>query len=410
MKYEEATKIAQKYGQGHILLAYERLDETQKEKFLNQILSINFEQLKNLYNQTKQKKKFDNIEITPINFINEEKLTKEEKAKYIETGENIIKNGKYAIVMLAGGQGTRLGHNGPKGTFDLGLESHKTLFEIFCDKLKLAKEKYGVTIPWYIMTSRENNEATESFFKKNNYFGYDGIKCFFKQNELPMLDEEGKVIIDKNNFIKEAADGHGGLFEAIIQNGLFEEMKKEGVEWVYTCGIDNVLANLVDPLFIGFSKENNYKVSSIALMKKSAQEKVGVFCKKNGKPGVIEYTEISEELANAINDDGEYVYGAAHIMINLFNIEVIEELSKEKLPYHIAHKKSEYMNEKGEYIIAEKPNAYKFEAFIFDAFERIDEMGILLYKRENCFAPIKNKEGEDSPETAKILFENYNKK
>lgn len=410
MKYNKAKEILNKYDHEHVLLAYERLNEIEKEKLLDQILAIDFEQLKDLYEQTKQEKKFENIEITPINFISKEKLTDSDKETYINAGESIIKSGKYAIVMLAGGQGTRLGHDGPKGTFDLGLDSHKTLFELFCDKLKLAKETYGVSIPWYIMTSRENNDATVKFFEENNYFGYkDGIKCFFKQNELPMLDEQGKVIIDENNFIKEAADGHGGLFEALIKNGLFDEMKKDGVEWIYTCGVDNVLANLVDPLFIGYSKANNFKVSSVALMKKSAKEKVGVFCKKNNKPGVIEYTEINEELANEVNDEGEFVYGAAHIMMNLFNIEVLEELSKEKLPYHIAYKKSNYVNEKGEYIIAEKPNAYKFEAFIFDSFERIEEMGILLYKREECFAPVKNKEGEDSPETARILYNNYNK-
>lgn len=404
----EAKELLTKYGQEHVFLQYEKLDSANKEKLLSQISSLNFDEIKHLYEQTKVEVSTGNDRIEPMPFVAADNLTDEEKEQYIRNGEEIIKGGKYAVVMVAGGQGTRLGHDGPKGTFDIGLASHKSLFEIFCDKLKLAKQKYDVTIPWYIMTSRENNDATTNFFEENDYFGYrDGIRIFFKQGEFPMIAPDGKLIIGENGLIREAADGHGGIFEAMVKNGVLADMQSKGVEWIFTCAVDNPLAKLVDPLLLGFANKSNFKTASVSIVKNSPAEKVGVFCKRNGKPAVIEYTEITSEMANAVSEDGNYLYGESHIMMNLFNINVIEELAKEKLPYHCAFKKCNYINENGELVIATEPNAYKFEAFIFDAFNRLDNMGILRYKREECFAPVKNATGNDSPETARKLYEEY---
>ncbi len=404
----EAKEILEKYGQTHVLKAYERLSEEGKKELENQVLSIDFERIAQLYEKTKIKPSTGSDVIEPMPYADANKLTEEEREKYLEKGDEIIALGKYAVVMVAGGQGTRLGHNGPKGTFDMGLESHKSLFELFCDKLKTAKDKYGVIIPWYIMTSRENNDDTVKFFEENNFFGYkEGIRIFFKQGEFPMIDTNGKVIIGENNKIKEAADGHGGLFEAMIKNGVLEDMQKNGVEWIFTCAVDNPLAKLVDPLLVGYAKANEMKAASVSIVKNSASERVGVFCKRNSKPSVVEYTEVTDEMASAVDANGEFLYGESHIMMNLFNINVIEEIAKEKLPYHTAFKKCNYMNEDGELVVATEPNAYKFESFIFDAFDRLDNLGILRYKREECFAPIKNAEGNDSPETARKLYKEY---
>ena len=217
-------------------------------------------------------------------------------------GEKIIREGKYAVVMMAGGQGTRLGHNGPKGTFDFGLASHKTIFEVFADKLKYVREVLGVTVPWYIMTSKDNNKQTVDFFEANNYFDYkDGIKTFFNQKELPMMDESGKLILDENGLVKEAANGHGGVYEALVENGALDEMKKDGIEWLFICGVDNVLAKLVDPVLVGYSALNNYKITSVSCIKANPQEKVGVLCKKNGRPSVVEYTEMPDDLKEELN-------------------------------------------------------------------------------------------------------------
>lgn len=305
----EAKELLAKYGQEHIFLQYEKLDNNNKEKLLNQISSLDFDEINRLYEQTKAEVSTGNDKIEPMPFVAADGLTDENREHYIKVGEEIIKKGKYAVVMVAGGQGTRLGHNGPKGTFDIGLASHKSLFEIFCDKLKLAKQKYDVTIPWYIMTSRENNDATTKFFEDNDYFGYrDGISIFFKQGEFPMIAPDGKLIIGDNGLIKEAADGHGGIFEAMVRNSVLADMQKKGIEWIFTCAVDNPLAKLVDPLLLGYASESKVKAASVSIVKNSPTEKVGVFCKRNGKPAVIEYTEITNEMANAVSEDGNYLY------------------------------------------------------------------------------------------------------
>jgi len=258
------------------------------------------------------------------------------------------------------------------------------------------------------MTSKDNNEQTINFFEDNNYFGYgkENIK-FFMQGELPMLDTNGKVLMEDKWKIKLAADGHGGVFEAIIKNGILDDMKKKGIEWVYIGGVDNILAKLVDAFFVGVAISENKVSAGKSVIKANPKEKVGVFCKKNGKPSVIEYTEISEELANKTADNGELLFGESHILCNLFNVSVLDKIEHEKLPYHIAFKKAQYLNENGEMIKPEEPNAYKFESFIFDAFEDLDNMIIVRGRRAEEFAPVKNKEGVDSPETAKKLYEDY---
>lgn len=276
------------------------------------------------------------------------------------------------------------------------------------DKFKEARARLGVVVPWYIMTSRENNKDTVKFFEEHDYFGYkEGIKKFFVQKELPILDENGKMILDENGFIKEGANGHGGVYEALVENGVLDEMKKDGIEWIFICGVDNVLVKIIDPILLGFSALNNYKITSVSCIKAEPQEKVGVLCKKNGRPSVVEYTEFPDELKGSLNENGELAFGEGHLLMNLFHIDVIEGIAKEKLEYHIAKKKYDYMNENGELIKATEPNSYKFETLLFDAFERLDTIGILRYHREECFAPIKNAEGVDSPETARLMYEEY---
>lgn len=309
---------------------------------------------------------------------------------------------------MAGGQGTRLGHNGPKGTFDLGLPNHKSIFEILCDTLILAKNTYGITIPWYLMTSNENNLATVNFFEEHNYFGYskDAIH-FFKQGELPMISTDGKILLNENGLVKLAANGHGGIFESMFKSHVLEDMKSKGIEWIFIGGVDNVLAKMVDPVLMGLCITNNTMAGGKSLVKAGPKEKVGVFCKKNGKPSVVEYTEITEEMANATDKNGELVFGESHILCNLFNIKALDTISKNSLPYHSAFKKATYMNEEKQLVTSDTPNAYKFEAFIFDAFSTLDDMSILRVKREEEFAPVKNATGVDSPETARELYLNY---
>ena len=401
----EQTKKILKYQKQEQILEYPIRN---KEEFANEVLKINFEQLNKLYDKAIKNEKVENSKIEPIPYIEKDKLSEEEKEHYKKIGENIIRNNEYAVVTMAGGQGSRLGHDGPKGTFDFGLENHKSIFEVLCDRLKEAYKKYNVYIPWYIMTSRQNNEETINFFEKNNYFGYSKENVyFFKQGELPVLNDQGKLMLNKEGNINTAADGHGGIFVSMEKEKITENMKQRGIKWVFIGPVDNVLIKMVDPIFIGICQDKNMLAGGKSIIKAYPEERVGVFCKKDGKPDVIEYTEISKEMAKMKNDKGELVYAESHINCNVFNIDIIEKISKNKLPYHSAHKKIEYLNKEGQVVKPEEPNAYKFEAFIFDAFKMLDEMTIFRVKREEEFAPIKNAEGKDSPETALELYKNF---
>ncbi len=410
MTYEEFKEKVTSYGQEHLIKLYERLDEKGKAKLLSQVAGIDFDGVRKLFELTKEKKEFKDFKIEPVEATDASALSEEQKNEYIEIGTEAIKNGKLAVVMMAGGQGTRLGHSGPKGTYEFGLDGHTTIFETYIKQFKEAEEKYGVAVPWYIMTSKDNNMETIEFFYNHDYFGYEeGIKTFFSQNELPMLDEEGRLIVGEDGLIKEAANGHGGVFEALVSNGVLEQFKQKGIEWVFICGVDNILARVIDPLALGYSIKKGLLATSVSCIKANPEEKVGVLCIKDGKPSVVEYTELTDELRYAKKENGELLLSEGHLLMNLFNVNVISDIAKEELPYHVAHKKSDIVDEEGNVIKPDSPNAYKFETFIFDAFDRLPVLGVLRYKREECFAPIKNAEGVDSPETARKLYKDYYK-
>lgn len=408
-KLKQVSEIVKEYGQEHLLDAYNRIqDEDEKQAFLNSILTIDFKKIKELYEEKNEKPSFEGSKIEPIQYVDKSKMEKNEYDECLKIGEEAIKSGKLAIVTMAGGQGTRLGHSGPKGTFDLGLDSHKSIFEILTDTIKEAREKYSVDIPWYIMTSEENNADTVNFFEKNNYFGYPkACVTFFKQGKLPMVDTEGKILINEEGKIKEAADGHGGIFNSLLKEGMIYDLKARNIEWVFIGGVDNVLVKPVDPVLIGLSIKKNVLAAGKSIVKANPHEKVGVFCKRNGKPSVVEYSEISEEMAEELDENGELKYGESHILCNLFSLKSIEKISEMNLPYHIAFKKAKYIDKDGNLIVPEKPNAYKFEAFLFDAFESLEDIAILRVKREEEFAPVKNAEGTDSPETARKLYMDF---
>ena len=282
------------------------------------------------------------------------------------------------------------------------------MFEIIVNTLKEANNKYNVIIPWYIMTSNENNDETVKFLENNNYFGY--LKQYvyiFKQGELPLLNEQGKMLIGENGLIKEASNGNGGIFNSMLKKGVIDDMCKKGVEWMFIGSVDNILLKNVDVLLLGLTASRGNQIGTRTVLKRNPDEKVGVLCKQNNKVKVIEYTELPKDIAGITNDNGELVFGESHIMCNLFNIDAIKKLSTNELEYHIAFKKTEYLDENANLIKPDEANAYKFEQFIFDSFKLFDDIAILRGKREEDFAPVKNAEGEDSPATAKKLYENY---
>ena len=400
-KTQDIVNMLKMYNQEHIINLLNKLDE--------QISKIDFHQIMELYDNTKKEVEIKENKIEAIKYLDKEKLTDEQKAEFEKLGEDAIKRGEYAVVTMAGGQGTRLGHNGPKGTFRLDVYGKgKYLFEILSENLKEANNKYGVTIPWYIMTSKDNNDETLNFLEKNNYFGYPKSEVIlFKQGELPLIDENGRLLINKDMKIKEASDGNGGVFSSLRTTGMLSDMKERNIKWVFIGGVDNVILKMADVILLGMAIKKGVQIASKSVVKANPHEKVGVFCKMNGHPKVIEYSELPEKMAEEVDDDGELKYGESHIMCNLFSIDAIEKVSKEVLMYHSAFKKNSYIDENGREIIPEEPNSYKFESFIFDSFEFFDDIAILRGKREDDFAPVKNKEGVDSPKTAKELYEKY---
>lgn len=406
---EQAKQILKENNQEHICNLLDKVSLDKQTELLKQIEEIDFKQIEELYCKTKEEFDFGDKKIEPISYLNKEKLSKEEKDYYDGLGRNIIENGKYAVVTMAGGKGTRLGHDGPKGTFFLDVKPDgKYIFQILAESLKKECEKYGVSIPWYIMTSNENDLDTKKFLEEKDYFGYDknSVK-FFRQGELPVLDVEGKLMINQNMQIKKASDGNGSIFASMKREGVLEDMKQKLVEWAFIGGVDNVLVQMADITLLGMAIDRKVKVAAKSIVKAGPKERVGVFCKQNGVPKVIEYTELPAQMAEALDENGELVYGESHVMCNLFSLEALEKISNSKLLYHVAFKKEKYLNEVGEFISPETPNAYKFEMFIFDAFELFDDIAILRGKREADFAPVKNAEGVDSPETARKLYNDF---
>lgn len=267
-------------------------------------------------------------------------------------------------------------------------ESGKYIFEILTEILKKSKELYGVLPYWYIMTSRQNYEQTVDFFTEHDFFGYDKEKIqFFKQGELPLLTPEGKLILEENK-IKMASNGNGGVYRALKNEKIIDDMKSKGIKWVYIFGVDNIMAKPIDTLFLGLTINKNLSVAGKSIDKAYPEEKVGVFCKKNGVPGVIEYTELPEQMRYEKDENGELVYKEAPFINFLLSIDAIEKVANKDLEYHLAIKN----------------NAYKFETFVFDIFQFFKDVLIMRVERNEEFAPIKNKEGVDSPETAIQIY------
>lgn len=406
------VEILKKYNQEHLLKYIDLISTNEgKNNLINDIENIDFEKLNRLFALSNQnfKNSMKTVMLEHIRVFDKSRFSDEENNEILKIGEDIIANNQYAVVTMAGGQGTRLGHKGPKGTFILNVKPEpKSLFQIIAENLIKANNKYGIILNWYIMTSTENNDETVKYFEDNNYFGYNSENVkFFKQGNLPLLSEDGKLVINSEYRIKYAASGNGTIYQAMLNDGVIDDMKRKGIKWVFIGSVDNALLNMVDPMLLGLTKKRGTEIASKTIVKNSPYEKVGVFCKKNGKPGVIEYSEIPDTLIEEVDENGELMYGESHIMCNLYTLDAIEKIANVELPYHSAHKKVDFMQEDGNMFYAKEANGYKYEAFIFDGFELFDDITLYRGKREEDFAPVKNAEGVDSPETATKLYNDF---
>jgi len=396
---------AKEFKQEHLLAFYDELSEEQRKNILSDIENIDFSLMKDLYENVACAKAQKGAEcISPISCTDATVMAEDEKKRLYNKGLESLKKGKMMALTMAGGQGTRLGHTGPKGTYDIGLPSHKSLFEIQCCGLKKVSEEAGCKVLWYIMTSHINHAETVAFFEEHNYFDYGKENIvFFPQAMIPAMDKDGRILLESKYSVNKSPNGNGGLFSSLKQIGGFEELRKKGITRIFICGIDNCLVKMADPLFLGYFEEAGYKVAAKSFIKRTADEKAGVFCKKDGKPAVIEYTEIPSELAALQDENGVWVYGDTNVLNYIFDIDTAEFLATAGMPYHTAVKKLTHIDiATGEEAII--PDAYKFELFLFDAFTSIDDLGVFRIERTEEFAPVKNATGVDSAESAREMY------
>ena len=395
------------YHQEHLLNFYNELTDDEKNILLNQIKHINFDLIFDLYNKSKIPSEVDYSNISPLPHIEKNNLSDKEIDFYCNIGKEALENNELAIVTMAGGQGTRLGYKGPKGTYELKFAFFKkSLFEIICDDLKKTNEKYNITLPWYIMTSVENDLATREYFKSHKYFGYDKNSItFFKQEQLPLINIEGDLILQEPYLVKNASCGNGNVFKSLKYNNLLDDMKTKNIKWVSFGGIDNILLKNADPLFLGMMIHGKYEVASKSIFKEQPMEKTAVYCKKNNRNSILDYDDITLELSESKDENGSYLYREANMLSHIMSFDAVCKCCTIDLPFHRAFKKNAFVNEEGMKQVPDGPNTFKFENFIFDAFSYFDNMLLLRVNSNEEFAPIKSFTGIYNPDTAMDKYE-----
>ncbi len=328
------------------------------------------------------------------------------KASFKETGIQAIKEGKVAALLLAGGQGTRLGFDKAKGMYNIGVNKELYIFEQLIRNLQKVTDEAGAFVPLYIMTSDKNDAQTREFFAEHNYFGYDAdyIK-FFVQEMVPAVDFDGNVLIEAEDSLAMSPNGNGGWFTSLIKAGLDKDLKEKGVQWMNVFGVDNVLQQIADPVFVGATIQSNCVSGAKVVRKCDPYERVGALCLEDGKPSIIEYYELTPEMAEATNEAGSLLYGFGVILNYIFSVDKLFDIAEKQMPLHIVEKKVPFVDENGEFVKPETPNAYKFETLILDMVYMMDNCLSFEVEREKEFAPVKNATGVDSVESARALLQ-----
>ncbi|MBN2414264.1 UDPGP type 1 family protein [bacterium] len=402
------------HGQEHLFRFWDSLSGKEKDALMRQIGTIDFELVaahrRLLSGAEEADTAVHTLDPAPCIPIPRDEAGRKRERRAREIGEEAIRAGKVAAFLVAGGQGTRLGFDGPKGCFPVGPVSGKTLFQMHAEKILAASRRYGVTIPWAIMTSETNDAATREFFQEHGWFGLDpGSVIFFSQRMIPALDGEGRLILDGRDHIFMNPNGHGGSLLALYESGTIGRFEARGVEILSYFQVDNVLIRIVDPVFIGYHIQAGAGMSSKMVQKSHPGEKVGVFGIRDGKLNVIEYSDLSPEDAEARLPDGSLKYGSGSIAIHLIDTKFVRAEAEDgfRLPYHTAFKKVPYLTDSGDLVDPDTPNAFKFETFVFDALADTSSPVIMEIVREHEFSPVKNAAGEDSPATARRDLSNY---
>lgn len=328
------------------------------------------------------------------------------KAEFKAVGLDAIKNCKVGAILLAGGQGTRLGFDKAKGMYNIGVNKELYIFEQLIRNLQKVTDEAGAFVPLYIMTSDKNDAQTREFFVEHDFFGYnkDFVK-FFVQEMVPAVDFDGNVLIEAEDSLAMSPNGNGGWFSSMIKAGLDADLKAKGVEWLNVFAVDNVLQQIADPVFVGATILSGCVSGAKVVRKVDPHERVGALCLEDGKPSIIEYYELTPEMAEATNEAGSLLYGFGVILNYLFSVDKLFDIAKMQMPLHIVEKKVPYIDENGEFVKPETPNAYKFETLILDMVYMMDNCLSFEVEREKEFAPVKNATGVDSVDSARALLE-----
>lgn len=404
MTYQEAYAKLEATGQTHVLKYYDSLTEAEKKNLLSQIELTDFSVLSYVEKREELSKKGV---ITPLAAVEIPEIERNRKW-FEDVGIRAIRQGKVGTVLLAGGMGTRLGSDEPKGMYDIGITRPVYIFErIFANLMDVVK-RASVWIHLFIMTSDKNHEKTIAFLEEHDYFGYEpGYVHFFRQEMAPASDYNGKVYMEGRDKISNSPNGNGGWFSSMSKGRILDIVKNTGIEWLNVFAVDNVLQRMADPCFIGATIAQDCVCGAKVVKKNAPDERVGVICLEDGRPSIVEYYELTDELMNAKDEKGDPAYCFGVILNYLFKVKELEKIVAEKLPLHIVEKKIPYLDEKGELIKPDKPNGLKFETLILDMVHMMESCLPYEVDRKREFAPIKNMVGIDSVESArKLCMEN----
>ena len=394
--FKQAKHVLEQNGQTHVLRFWDKLDAAARSTLLAQIASIDFPEVVRMQKTLLSKPEAHSITHRPAPVV---KWNKRTRADAMAEGEEQLRKGRVAVLLVAGGQGSRLGYDGPKGSYGIGPVSHMPLFYFHARKIVRLARVYGKPVPFYIMTSEANDAATRACFEDHDYFGLNPADVvFFKQGLWPALDAGGRLILETPGRIFVSPDGHGGTLTALAKNGCLDDMTARGIRSIFYFQVDNPLVDIADPAFIGIHALCGADLSVKLCLKRSPTEGMGaVAVLDNGRCGMIEYSELTPKQA------ARFKYGSP--AIHVFSLAFLKQEARKAMPLHVAHKKIPHVTEDGRLVKPDAPNGYKFEKFIFDVLPDAKTLINLAFDRAEEFSPVKNAVGEDSPATCRMALQ-----
>ena len=401
MELAQAEKIVKEHGQEQLLRFFGELSQKEGEALLSQIAAIDWETI-SLWEHPQDLS--GKGKISPIDGLKLPEISAR-REEFAACGREIVRGRKVGAVLLAGGQGTRLGSDAPKGAYNIGVTRPLYIFEQLIRNLLAVCKECGAFVPLYIMTSEKNDADTRAFFLAHDYFGYPASEiAFFMQSSAPCVGLDGKILLEGKGRIATSPNGNGGWYASLLAAGLGGDLSARGIEWLNVFSVDNVLQRIADPVFLGATALSGCNCGAKVVCKADPHERVGVLCLEDGKPNIIEYYELTEEMANARDEKGDLLYSYGVILNYLFRVSTLEEIKRARIPVHVVKKKVPFLGEDGVPVKPAQENAYKFETLILDMVRLTGSCLPFEVEREREFAPVKNATGTDSVESARELL------